>query len=136
MAARTGKSGLVEYKGVPVLRINNWNANINIDMRDHTSFTTGPLQWRVTKPGLAGGSGTFAGFWDADGSTAQNDAIDAALAGSTGTIKLSADKETGGSFDGAVFFSGLTGGSAVDGDATIGFDFTFNGAVTFSTTTS
>lgn len=135
MASRTGKVGLVEYKGVPVLRINQWDCSVNTDMRDHTTFSTGTVVWRTTQPGLSGGSGTFSGFWDADGSTAQNDAIDAALAASTGSVKLSVDNVTGGSLDGNIFFSGLTAGSAVDGDATVSFDFTFNGAVTYSTTT-
>lgn len=135
MGARTGTEGLVEYKGVPVLRINNWSVDINTDIRDHTSFTTGTLKWRTTKPGLSGGSGTFAGFWDADGSTAQKDCINAALSGTTGTIKLSGDKVTGDALTGGIYFSGLSAGSAVDGDATISFDFTFNGAVTYSTTT-
>jgi len=135
MAARAGTQGLVLYKGVPVLNINQWSADINTDIRDHTSFTTGTVQWRVTKPGLAGGSGSFSGFWDADGSTAQTDAIAAALAGSTGNITLHQDKVTGDSFTGAIFYSGLTAGAAVDGDATVSFNFSFNGAVTFSTTT-
>lgn len=135
MASRTGTEGLVEYKGVPVLRINNWSATINTDIRDHTTFSTGDLRWRTTKPGLAGWSGTFSGFWDADGSTAQDDCIEAALAGSTGSVVLSADKVTGGSINGNIYFSGLTAGSAVDGDATVSFDFTGNGAATYSTST-
>ena len=64
MASRTGKVGLVEYKGVAVLRINNWDASINTDMRDHTTFSTGTVIWRTTKPGLSGGSGDiFATIW-------------------------------------------------------------------------
>ena len=135
MAARTGKAGLVEYKGVPVLRINNWSADVNTDIRDHTSFTTGELQWRTTKPGLSGGSGSFSGFWDADGSTAQKDCINAALAASSGTVKLSADKVSGDALTGGIYFGGLSAGSAVDGDATVSFNFTFDGAVSYSTTT-
>jgi hypothetical protein len=34
-----------------------------------------------------------------------------------------------------VYFSGLSAGAAVDGDVTVGFDGTFNGAVTYSTAT-
>ncbi len=135
MAALTGKSGLVNYKGVPVLRIQNWSINVNTDMRDHTSFTTGTLTWRVMAPGLAGASGNFAGFWDAQGSTAQDDAIEAALAGSTGSVVLHADKVGGDSLTGNTYFSGLTAGSAVEGDATVDFAFTMNGAVSYSTTT-
>lgn len=135
MGSRTGTEGLVEYKGVPVLRIQNWTADIQTDIRDHTTFSTGDLKWRTTKPGLSGWSGSFAGFWDADGSTAQSDCITAALNGSTGTVVLSADKVTGDSLTGAIYFSGMTAGSAVDGDATVSFNFTGNGAVTYSTTT-
>ena len=136
MASRTGKVGLVEYKGVVVLRINGWDASINTDMRDHTVFSTGDVIWRTTKPGLSGGSGTFSGFWDADGSTAQGDAMNEALAASTGSVKLSIDKVTGGSLDGNIYFSGLTAGSAIDGDATVSFDFTFDGPVSYSTSTT
>ena len=136
MAVVTGKEGLVLYKGVPVLHIQNWSANVNVDIRDHTSFTTAALQWRVTKPGLSGGGGSFSGFWDpSTGSTAQRDCMDAALAASTGSVILHGDKTGGTSLTGNIFFSGLTVGSGVDADATADFPFTFNGAVSYSTTT-
>jgi hypothetical protein len=135
MAALSGKSGIVHYGGVPVLRINNWTVNTNTNMRDHTSFTTGTLQWRSIAPGLSGGNGTFAGFWDAQGSTAQNDCVDAALAASTGEIILYADKTGGDNLRGSIYFSGLTAGAAVDGDVTVSYPFTFNGAVNYSTAT-
>ena len=135
MAALTGKSGLVEYKDVPVLRIKDWSINGTVDMRDHTSFTTGTLMWREIAPGLAGASGNFSGFWDAQGSTAQKDCVDAALAGSTGSVKLYLDKDGGDHLAGNIFFSGLTAGSAVDGDATVTFPYTFNGAASYTTTT-
>lgn len=136
MAVVTGKEGKVLYKGVPVLHIQNWSANVNVDIRDHTSFTTGALQWRVTKPGLSGGAGSFSGFWDpSTGSTAQRDCMDAALAASTGSIILHGDKTGGTALTGNIFFSGLTVGSGVDADATADFPFTFNGPVTYSTST-
>ena len=135
MAARTGKEGIVEYKGVPVFRIQNWSLNINTDMRDHTSFSTGVVQWREIAPGLSGASGNFAGFWDVEGSTAQKDCMNAALAASTGSVKLYLDKTQGDHLAGNIFFSGMTAGSAIDGDATVDFPFSFNGAVAYSTTT-
>lgn len=135
MAAITGKEGLVEYKGVPVLRINDWSAQVNTDMKDHTSFTTGALQWRTIAPGLSGANGSFSGFWDPEGSTAQNDCMAAALAASTGSVVLYGNKTAGDSLTGNIYFSGFSAGSAVDGDATADFSFTFNGAVTYSTTT-
>lgn len=135
MAAVTGKEGVVEYKGVPVFRINNWSVSVNVDMRDHTSFSTGTVQWREIAPGLSGANGNFAGFWDAEGSTAQKDCMTAALAASTGSVKLYLNKTQGDHFSGNMYFSGLTAGTAVDGDATVDFPFTFNGAVAYSTTT-
>jgi len=136
MAALTGKSGIVHYKGVPVYRIQNWTINVQTDMRDHTSFTTGTLQWRVMAPGLSGANGTFSGFWDpSTGSTAQRDCMDAALAASTGSVILYGDKTGGPNLRGNTYFSGFTAGSQVDGDATADFNFTFNGAVTYSTAT-
>ncbi len=133
--ALTGKTGKVNYRGVPVLRINSWTLNVNSDIRDHTSFTTGTLQWRSVAPGLSGANGSFDGFWDPTGSTAQNDAMDAALAGSTGDVTLYADKVLGDNLRGSIYYSGFTAGSAVDGDATASFNFVFNGAVTYSTAT-
>ena len=136
MAVVTGKEGLVLYKGVPVLHITGWTANVNIDMRDHTSFTTGTVQWRVTAPGLSGGGGSFNGFWDpSTGSTAQRDCMDNALSASTGSVILHGDKTGGTALTGNIFFSGLTVGSAIDADATANFPFTFNNAVTYSTST-
>jgi len=135
MAAVTGKSGIAHYKGVPVLRIKDWSCTVNTDIRDITTFTTGTLTWRSILPGLAGADGNFSGFWDAAGSTAQTDAINAALAGSTGSVVLYVDKAGGDNLRGNIYFSGLTAGSAVDGDATVDFPFSFNGAVTYSTAT-
>jgi hypothetical protein len=118
-----------------VFRINNWSANVNVDMRDHTSFTTGTLQWRTIAPGLSGANGSFSGFWDAQGSTAQKDCVNAVLAASTGSVLLHADKVGGDGLSGNIYFSGLTAGAQVDGDVTASFDFTFNGAVSYTTTT-
>jgi hypothetical protein len=135
MAAKSGKQGLVNYKGVPVFRINNWEANPVTDMRNHTSFTTGSLQWTVTAPGLSSWTGTISGFWDPDGSTAQDDMIEAALAASTASFLFVGDKDIGGNLSGNGYVSGLTAGAAVDGDVTVSFDVTGNGALSYTTTT-
>ena len=135
MSAITGKEGIIIYKTVPVFRINSWDIQVNTDMRDHTSFTTDTLQWRVMAPGLSGAAGSASGFWDPEGSTAQKDFMDAALSASTGDIVLQSSKTAGDSLTGAVYVNGFGAASAVDGDATADFNFTFNGAVTYSTTT-
>lgn len=135
MAAVVGTEGLVLYKGVPVFRINQWSLNANVDIRDHTSFTTGDLTWRTKAPGLAEWDGSFAGFWDAAGSTAQKDAVDAVLAGSTGTVLLHADKVGGMGWSGSIYFSGIATQSQVDGDATATYSFTGTDTLSYSTTT-
>ncbi len=135
MAARTGTEGLVLYKGVPVFRINNWTLNVSVDMRDHTVFTTGTLLWKTKAPGLGEWNGSFAGFWDASGSTAQKDCVDALLAGSTGTVLLHADKVDGMGWSGSVFFSGGAFQSQVDGDATANYSFEGTDALSYSTST-
>lgn len=131
----SGKQGLISYKGQPVDNMNDFSADVSVDIRDHTSFTTGSVFWRVTKPGLAGATATLGGLYDIS-STDQDDMIEAVLAGSTGNLKLELDKDTGGSLNYAgSYFSGMSAAASVDGDSTISFDATSNGAVTYTTTT-
>jgi len=134
MAAVTGKSGVVNRGGVTVLSMNSWSIDLDSDMRDHTSFSTGTLQWRTFLPGLSQWSGTFSGFFNA-ASTSQNDEIALSLTPTTSTIILELDKDAGGQFNGATFISSLGAGSDVDGDSVISFGFQGTGALTYTTTT-
>ena len=69
MATVSGKQGLVTYKGVFVDNANDYSADVAVDIRDHTSFTTGTVFFRVTKPGLAGGTATVNIFYDPNADT-------------------------------------------------------------------
>ena len=137
MAAISGKNGLVQYGGAPVLRINNWSADIAVDDLDVTSWTTGTDQWRARIAGLSGVSGSFSGFWDAHsgGSTAQVDLQTNVLTPATGTLILEADKVTGGKYSMDVVLTGQNVSVSIDGTADVSWDFVSNGTVTFSTTT-
>lgn len=135
MAAVAGKQAIVQYKGEHVDSINNHSADVAIDIRDHTSFTTGATFFRATAPGLAGGTATVSGFMDVS-STDQDDMIEAALAGSTGNMDFILDKDTGGAINFAgSYFNSLNVAAAVDGDSTISFGVTSNGAISYSTST-
>lgn len=134
MAARTGQQGLVQYKGVPVFRINSWNLDINVADHDVTVFTTGTVTFRSRTPGLVDGSGSFSGFWDMDGSTAQKDLQTNVLTPATGTVRLEADKVTGGAYSFDAILS-QTVGAGIDDDVTVAFNYVSNGAITYSTTT-
>lgn len=134
MAAVSGKQGLVSYKGSAVDSLNDAGFDVDVDMRDHTSFSTGSVFFRTMKPGLAGGTATVSGFWDS-ASTDQKDMIDAVLAGSTGSIKVEMDKDTGGGLSANSYFNSLSLAASIDGDSTVNFGVTANGTVTYSTTT-
>ena len=135
MATVAGKQALVTYKGVFVDHANDYSADVAVDIRDHTSFTTGTVFFRVTKPGLAGGTATVNMFYDPT-STAQDDIIEAALAGSTGNMIFELDKDTGGGLSYAgTYFNSLTANASIDGDSTIAVGVTSNGAVTYTTST-
>ena len=61
--------------------------------------------------------------------------IEAVLAGSTGSFKLELDKVTGGGLTGNSYFNSLSASASIDGDATVSFGLTANGAVTYTTAT-
>ncbi len=135
MASVSGKQGLVTYKGQPVDTINDFSADVAVDIRDHTSFTTGTVFFRITKPGLAGGTATVSGFYDVS-STDQDNMIEAVLAGSTGNMIFELDKDTGGGLTYAgTYFNSFTAAASIDGDSTVSWGVTSNGAVTYTTTT-
>jgi len=134
MAARAGTQGLVLYKGVPVFRINGWNADINVANHDTTVFSTGTVTFRSRTPGLVDMSGSFSGFWDMDGSTAQKDIQTNILTPATGTVRLEADKVTGGAYSAdAIMSMGVSVG--IDDTANVTYNFVSNGTITYATST-
>ena len=134
MAAISGKKGLVMSGGVFVGSINNWSLDIDSNMLDITTWTTGVDQWRSITPGLSGASGTFSGLFDS-ASTAQDDIRGALLAQTTATIRLELDHIAGAAFTGGAYYSGGSFSADIDGTADVNYSFTYNGAVSFTTST-
>lgn len=137
MSAISGAKGLVTYKGVPVLRINQWSGDISNNTLEVTTWTTGTDLWRENISGLNQLSGSMSGMWDAKdgGSTAQRDLQTNLLTPATGTIQLYMDKDGGEHFSFDTVLSRQSIGVSIDAANTISFDFVSNGPVTFSTTT-
>jgi predicted secreted protein len=134
MGTLTGKSGKIEYAGGKVASIGSWSADVNVDIRDHTTFSTGTLLWRTRKDGLAEWSASADGFFDA-ASTGQTDIRTNLLTPSTGQFIGYLDKTGGENYRGSCFVSGMSVGADVDGDVTVQFQFEGTGALTYSTAT-
>ncbi len=134
MAALTGKEAKIEWAGKHV-RLGNWTFNTAYDMHDVTEFSTGTVQWREFIDGIGNWSGTMEGAFRVQDSTAQRDMMDAALAGTTGTVKLYLDKSNGGNFTGSVLFSALGASANIDNRTDMTFGYQGTGAVSYSTST-
>lgn len=139
MAGIAGKQGTVYYAGGAVATINNWSLDIDSDALETSSFTTGVPAWRTFIGGLNGWSGSVSGFWAlstaAGTSTGQKDLQDNILTPTTGTLVLEVDQTGGGKYSGDVVLTRQSVSVAVDGVADVSWDFTGNGAVTYTTTT-
>jgi len=140
MAAVSGKVGKIQYKGNKVLGVRGWTLDMDTNMTEVTSWTTGTEQWRSYVPGLTGAVGTFTGFFDPT-STGQKDIrVGAGLSTSivaltTGTIQLYIDRSGGEHLTGGVYFTGQSFDADIDGTVNFDGSFRFNGAVTFATAT-
>lgn len=134
MAAKTGRNAKIEWAGKHV-RLGAWTLDAPTDMHDVTEFSTGTTQWREFVPGLTQWSGTLSGAWRVSDSTAQEDLQSAALAGTTGTIKLYIDKSAGDNLTGAVYINSLGVSANIDNRTDMTFSFQGTGALTYSTAT-
>ena len=123
----------MQYKGVPVININQFDLDFGPDTLDVTAFSTGTKQWRDFIAGLSQWSGSFAGFFDT-ASTAQTDLRTNVLTPATGTVRLEVDKEVGGSFSGDVILSQSVS-VPIEGTADVTYSFQGNGTLTYATTT-
>jgi hypothetical protein len=134
MAGISGKEGTISWAAGNVAGFDNWNMDINVDMLDVTSFSTGTLQWREFTPGLSAAAGTISGNFDA-ASTGLNDLIVATVTPATGTLILEADKTQGGKYTVPAYLSTLSNTVAIDGKSEVSFGFQGTGTVTYTTTT-
>ncbi len=136
MAATDGKGGTVYIGSAPVLRVNQWSLDIDSNMLETTSWTTGTDTWRTYVAGLNNVTGTISGFWDAaGGSTAQKTLQDNIFTPASVTIVLEADQDAGGKYSMTAFLSRQTVSADIDGTVDISWDIQGSGAVTYTTTT-
>lgn len=134
MPAVTGKSGTILFDGGSVATIKSWSMDINTDMHDVTTLSTGVVQWREFAAGISGWTGSIEGTFNAD-STGQNNMITKALAGSTAALVLEMDKDNGGKFSGGAFLSAMSVGVNIDNQTDMTWTAQGSGALTYSTTT-
>lgn len=134
MAALTGKSGKVEWAGKHV-GLGSWTMDINTDMHDVTEFSTGTVQWREFVAGISSWTGSANGAWRVHDSTARFDFQAAALAGTTGTVKLYVDKTGGANFTGGVLISAMSVSADIDSRTDQTYSLQGTGALTYSTST-
>jgi hypothetical protein len=134
MAAITGKSGTILYAGGSVATIKSWSMDIDTDMHDVTSLSTGTVQWRTFAAGISGWTGSAEGTFDS-ASTGQNNMIVATLAATTAAIVLEMDKDAGGSFTGGCHLEQMSVGVDIDNQTDISWNLQGSGTLTYSTTT-
>jgi predicted secreted protein len=137
--AISGKQGTVKYAGGNVVGINSFSLDLNNNNIEVTTFSTAVASWREFIAGLNGFSGSVSGFWSlstaAGTSTGMKDLQDNILTPSTGTLVLEVDETGGGKYSGDVFLSRMSLSDDIDATADVSFDFTGNGALTYTTTT-
>jgi len=134
MAALSGKAGRVEWASGKADGFNHWTLDVDTNMLETTSWSTGTDQWRSYAAGLSGGAGTVSGLFDAL-STGQDNMRVATLTPSTGLLVLEIDKVGGAKFSGSAFLERLGLDVDIDGTADVAYGFRFTGAVGYTTTT-
>ena len=134
MAALSGKSAKLQYSTGPVNVLDNWSVDVDVDMLDVTSFTTGTLQWRSMIAGLSGWTGSAAGHFDV-ASTALADMRVNTLTPTTAQVVFYMDKVGGENFRGTCFLSGMGHTAPLDGRVDVSFDIQGTGSLTYSTST-
>ena len=134
MAAITGKSGTVLYAGGSVATIKSWSMDIQTDMHDVTTLSTGVVQWREFAAGISGWTGSIEGTFNAD-STGQNNMIVASLAATTAAVVLEMDKDAGGSFVGGCFLESMSVGVDIDNQTDMTWSAQGSGSLAYSTST-
>ena len=134
MPAVTGKSGTILYQGGSVATIKSWSMDIDTDMHDVTSLSTGTVQWREFAAGISGWTGSADGTFNA-ASTGQNNMIVATLAATTGVVVLEMDKDVGGKFTGGCFLESMSVGVDIDNQTDMSWSLQGSGDLAYATST-
>jgi hypothetical protein len=113
-----------------IVNVTQWTMNIDAGLIDVNAFGS---TWRKAIPGLRGGTGSVQGFWEmTDADQAKVHTL--ILNGAQGTVVLYTDSANGNGYYGDAYVGGLQVGAQLDNAVSMAFDFTFNGAVAYSTT--
>ena len=134
MAAVTGKSGTILYSGGSVATIKSWSMDIQTDMHDVTTLSTGTVQWREFAAGISGWTGSIEGTFDS-ASTGQNNMIVATLAATTAAVVLEMDKDGGGKFSGGCWLESMSVGVDIDNQTDVTWSAQGSGTLTYTTST-
>lgn len=134
MAELSGKSGKIEYAGGMVEGFNSWSLDVNVDMHDVTTFTTGTLQWRNFIAGISSWSGSIEGLFTTT-STGLTNLRTNALTPTTGQFVGYMDKSGGENLRGSVLIQTMGHNVDIDGTVDVAFSFQGTGALTYSTAT-
>jgi len=110
----------------------DWSLRTDVDMRDHTAFSTGSTdtQWRTVKPGLAGGTVTINRFW---GETTGPAFFDRLAANQDTIVELWTDHATRNKLEAFAWVSEDGFDVPLDGDAAEAITLTVNDQIYMST---
>ena len=134
MSAVTGKSGTILFDGGSVATIKSWSMDIQTDMHDVTTLSTGVVQWREFVGGISGWTGSADGTFNPL-STGQNDMIVATMAASTAAIVLEMDKNEGGKFTGGCLCESMSVNVDIDSQVALTWSLQGNGSLAYTTST-
>ena len=125
MARIVGNEGSVTF-GTHNITANAWSMSISRVVNDVTGFGDTSTQVRG---GIPTYSGSVSGFMSFDVASSSPE-LDATNFDSGDEVSIVLTAATGCTYTGNGVISGVSVGSSKTGDATISFDFTFNGAPT------
>jgi len=135
-----GRGGAVKFSsstgGTPALvgDFREWSMNVEADMFEVSTF--GSSGWKQFQPNLNGASGSFTGYWNVEASTAMK-AIQAHLLSQStdpATVDLLVDSGGANGYTGSAWITSIAPGASVDSIVPFTGNFTFDGAVAYSTT--
>lgn len=135
-----GRGGSVKFSsstgGTPALVGDCREWTLNIEAENFEVSTFGSSGWREFQPNLNGGSGTINGYWNVEGSTTMAAIQAHILSQSTdpATLDLLVDNTNGNGYTGSAWITSISPGASVDNIVQFNANFTFNGAVSYSTT--
>lgn len=136
-----GRGGAVKFSsstsggGTPALVGDCREWTLNVEAENFEVSTFGSSGWREFQPNLNGGSGTISGYWNVEGSTTMK-AIQTHILQQTtkpAELNLLVSNSSGWGYNGDAWITSISPGASVDNIVQFNANFTFNGAVSFST---